>query len=82
MSRITGAAEVAFAAARIDFTDDASTNKRTISALFDDADKLVPDRSLETRVATRNLEIGVANAGQQHTDQRFISAIRLWNIFD
>ncbi len=82
MSRIAGATEIALAATRIDFTNHTSTNKRAVSTFFDDADKLVSDRSLETGIPTRDLQIGVANARQEHTHQRFVGTIRLLNIFD
>jgi hypothetical protein len=62
MSRVAGAAEIALAATRIDFTNHAPTGKRAITTLFHDTNKLVPNRSFKTRIAARDLEIGVANA--------------------
>ncbi len=50
------------AAACIYLANNALANECAISAVFDDADKLVSDRSIETRIPTRDLQIGVANA--------------------
>jgi hypothetical protein len=62
MSRITGATEFALAAACVNFADHAPADEFAIRALFDDADKLVSDRAIETGIAARDLEIGVADA--------------------
>ena len=75
VSRIPGATQLALAAARIYLADDATTNQPAIRPIFDDADKLVTDRPIETGVPARNLEIGVADPGQQHTHQRFTASI-------
>ena len=75
MSRVAGTAQIALAAAGIYLTDHALT------AFFNDADKLVADRSIEARVATRDLQICVANTSQNNADECIIGPIRFLYIF-
>ena len=77
MSRVAGAAKITLAAAGIDFADYATANQSAIGALFNDANKLVTDRPIETCITASDLKIGITNAGQYDSDQRFISAVRL-----
>ena len=82
MSRVARAAEITLAATCIDFSDDPTPHKLAISAVFNDADKLVPDRSLKPGVSACDLEIRVADSRQQHTHQRLVRTIRSFDIFD
>jgi len=82
MSRIAGATQIAFATTGIDFTNNAAANKRAVSTLFYDADKLVSDRSLETRIPTRDLQIGIADPRQRHTHERLVSTLWLLDVFN
>src|SRR6185295_16010743 len=82
MSGIAGTTQIAVTAARIYLTNNTTTDKRAVSAVFNNADELMTDRSIETSIATRDLEIRVTNARQQYAHQRLISLIGLTNIFN
>lgn len=82
MSRITGATEITLAATCVDLTNDATTDEFAIAALFYESDELVTDGPVETCIATSNLEIGVANAREQHAHECLIGFIRLYNVLD
>jgi hypothetical protein len=77
MSRITATTSITLAATRIDLTNNTTANELAIDALFYESDKFVTDRSGEACIATSNLEIGVANAREQHADECLIGSIRL-----
>ena len=66
VSCIAAAAELTLATPGIDLTNNALTT------LFNNPDKLMPDRSVEPRVPTRNLQIGITNPRQHHTHQHLI----------
>jgi hypothetical protein len=76
VSRIAGATEFALPTTRIDLTDDA------LPAVFNNTNKLMPDRSIETRIPTRDLEIGITDPRQNDAHERLISALRLLYLFD
>src|SRR6476661_2472749 len=82
MTRITGAAECASSAARVDLTDNATTDQTSVLACFDNADELMSDRSVKAGVTTRDLEIRVADARQEHTDQSLVGLVRFVDIPD
>jgi hypothetical protein len=63
----TGAAQAAHG---VDLTDNAATDEPR-RALLDDADELVARDPGERVVPARELDIGVADAGAEHTDERF-----------
>jgi len=69
VSRITRATEFAFAAARIDLADNA------LASVFNNTNKLVSDRPIETRVPARDLEIGITDPRQNDTHERLISTL-------
>jgi len=75
MSRITTATELTLATPCIDLTDNALT-------VFNNTNKLVPDRPIKPRIPTRDLEVGITNPGQRHTHDRLISTIRLLYVFN
>jgi hypothetical protein len=82
VSRIARTTEIAITATRVYLTNNPTTDERAVSAVFNHADKLVTNRSIETRISTRDLKIRVADARQQHAHQRLISLIRLTYIFN
>src|SRR5262249_32524605 len=63
MSWISGATERAISATGIYLADDSFTDEVLVGARFNNADKLMPDRSIESRIATGDFEVGVADAG-------------------
>jgi hypothetical protein len=75
MTWITGSAKFAVSASDVYLPNHAPANLCCIRALFDDADKLVSDRSVEAGVTTRDLEIGIANPGEQHAHKRLLLVI-------
>ena len=60
MSRITATTSITLAATRIDLANNTTTNELAFAALLDESDEFVTDRPVESRIATSNLEIGVA----------------------
>jgi hypothetical protein len=80
MSRITAPTQIALAATRIDLTNNATTNEFAIARLFYESDEFVTDGSVKACIDTSNLEIGVANAREQHADECLTGLIRLQNI--
>jgi hypothetical protein len=76
VTRIAAAAEFAFAATGIYLTYDA------LPGFFDHADKFMTNCSVESRVAASDLQIGVADARQQHPDQWFIRVTGFSNVAD
>jgi hypothetical protein len=82
MSRITAPTQIALAATRIDLTNNATTNEFAIARVFYESDEFVTDGSVKACIATSNLEIGVANAREQHADECLTGLIGLQNILD
>jgi hypothetical protein len=82
MPRIARTTEIAITATRVYLTNNPTTDERAVSAVFNHADKLVTNRSIETRISTRDFKIRVADARQQHAHQRLISLLRLTYIFN
>jgi hypothetical protein len=82
MPRISGKTQRTLPASRIDLADNALSDERTINRIFNHADKLVPERALETGISASDLEIGVANTRFQHADQRLAVSDRSPNLFD
>src|SRR6185369_7463242 len=82
VSRIAAATQFAITTARIYLTNNTTTDERAITAVFNNAYKLVTNRSIEPRIPTRDLEIRIADARQQHAHQHLISLIRLTYIFN
>jgi len=82
VSRIAGTTQIAITAARVYLTNNATTDQCAVSAVFNNADEFMTNRSIEPRISTRDLEIRVANARQQYAHQRLISLIGLTNIFN
>src|SRR5439155_11743782 len=64
-----GTTRAARAAYGVDLTDDAPAHERR-GSLLDDADELVARDSGERVVPARQLEVGVADAGAEHTHER------------
>jgi hypothetical protein len=67
-------------AAGVNLTYDALANEISVAALFDNADKFMPDRSVKAGVAARDFQIGVANAGQENTNQGFLPVLRFLDL--
>jgi hypothetical protein len=80
VSRISHATQFAFPTPGVDLTNNTPANQLTISTPLNYTDKLVSDRSIETSVPTRNLEIRITNPRQDNTDQRFICVARRFNL--
>jgi hypothetical protein len=62
MPGIARPAKFAFTTACVYFSNNATANERAIRTLFNDADKLVSDRSFKTCVPARDFQIGVADS--------------------
>jgi len=71
MTRITAATEITTTATSIDFSNNALSEQLIVISFFYDADEFVTDRSRETCVSSRNLEVGITNAGEKHTHKCF-----------
>jgi len=82
VSRVAGTTQIAITAACIYLTNNTTTDERAITAVFNNSDEFMTNRSIEPRIPTRDLEIRVANAGQQYAHQRLISLIRLTYILN
>src|ERR1043165_207301 len=82
VSRIARTTQIAVTTARVYLTNNTMSDKRAVSAFFNDADELMSNRSIETGIAARYLEIRVADSRQQHTHQRLVSLVRLAYIFN
>src|SRR6185436_7601957 len=82
VSRVAGTTQFAITAARIYLTNNATTDERAITAVFNHSDEFMTNRSIEPRIPTRDFEIRIADARQQHAHQRLISLIRLTDIFN
>jgi hypothetical protein len=67
----TGAALGAGATGDVDLTHDPLPQEGSIGGPVDDADELVAQNASESGVAAYNLEIGVADAGQEGADPHF-----------
>jgi hypothetical protein len=67
VARIARKTELTFTAADINFTDHSLTNQLATGGFFDDTDKFVTDGPFEAGVATRYLNICVADSGKQHS---------------
>jgi hypothetical protein len=78
--RVTCSTEITISASGIYFPDNSLSGQAAASRIFDNSDKLVTDCSLEASVATRNLEIGIANTGKQHAHQDFLATFRDFNM--
>ena len=61
--------------------DDRAGLDRIEMRFFDDADKLVSDCSLKTGVTAHDFQIGVADAGFQNADERFVFICRRGGFF-
>jgi hypothetical protein len=59
------------AAARVDVTHHTTTDPSRVVVFDDFADHLVTEHAAVVHVAARELQIGVAHAGEAHTDERF-----------
>src|SRR5438132_5587944 len=68
------AAALADAAPEIDLADDPPADQRRIIGREHVPDPLVARRTAETEVATRDLEVGAADAGQVDADERLARA--------
>jgi hypothetical protein len=66
-----GVAKAAMAAADIDFADDASAEEFRRVGFFDDTDELVSRNPAVPHIPPRYFQIGIADAGHQHPDERF-----------
>src|ERR1700741_4100431 len=82
MSGVAGPAQLAITAARIYLTNNTTTDECTFGAVFHHADEFVTDRSIEPCIPACDLEVGVADARQEHTHQRLMNTIRFLNVFD
>jgi len=82
VSRVAGTTQIAITTTRVYLTNNATTDESAITAIFNHADKLVTNRSIEPRIPTRDLEVGITNPRQRHTHDRLISTIRLLYVFN
>jgi hypothetical protein len=82
MSRVTASAQLAITATYINLADNAPAHHRFIWSLFDQAYELVADRSFKPGVSTRDFQVGIADAGEQYTHQRFRARLGLINVAD
>src|SRR5262249_45497235 len=77
VARIAARAARALTAAGVDLADDALAARDGAAArIVDDADEFVADRAAKARVATHELEVGVADTRQRHAYERL--AVRSW----
>src|SRR6266508_962100 len=76
VTRITCATQVTHSAAGVYFTDDSSAHERTIRRCLHQANKLVPESSLEPSITSRDFQVGVADSGKQDANESLRS--RLW----
>ena len=82
VSGIAGTAQFAITTAGIYLTDNTTTGERSITTVFNDANKLMPNRSIETSIPTRDFKIRITDSRQQHAHECFINTIRLFDIFN
>jgi hypothetical protein len=82
VSRITRTTQSAVTATRVYLANNTTADERSVSAVFNDAYKLMTNCSIEPRIPTRDLEIRVADARQQHAHHRLINVIGLAYIFN
>jgi hypothetical protein len=75
MSRVATAAELATSATNVDLTNDALAHPRVIGSVFNHTDKFVTDGAFEVCIATGDLEIRVADSGQENTNDCFCSSL-------
>jgi hypothetical protein len=69
---ISGTAQLTFSTSGINLSDNSATYGRAFSRLFDNAYELMTNRSVKPGIPARDLEVGIANTGKQHTHQGFI----------
>jgi hypothetical protein len=67
VARIARSTEFTFTATGINLTYDSLTDQLAIRSIFDYTHKFVTDSSPKAGVATRDLNIGVADSGKQHS---------------
>src|ERR1051325_170838 len=82
VSRVARTTQFAITAARIYLANNTTTDEHAITSVFNNTDKLVANRSIETRIPARDLEIRIADARQQHAHRCLISLTRLTYIFN
>ena len=76
VARVSRAAEIARAAARVDLADDAAAQKLRLGRLLDHADKFMAERAAKTSIAARDLQIGAADPGERNPDESLARSAR------
>jgi hypothetical protein len=66
----------------VDLSDDALADELAVRRFLYDTDELVAQDSVEASVTARNLDVGVADAGQHNPDQTFSLPARHWGIIN
>jgi hypothetical protein len=76
VSRITAATEITVATPGIDFANN------TLTTVYNNSNKLVPDRPIKPRIPTRDLEVGITDSRQHDAHERLTSMLGFVYIFD
>jgi hypothetical protein len=79
MTRTARPTEFAFSTAGINFSHHALANQIVVGGSFNNADEFVSDCSFESSVAAGDLEIRIADSGQQDAHEGFSTPF--WQIY-
>jgi hypothetical protein len=80
VTRVSRLTQFTLATTGINLTSHALAHHRFVFCLLDDANKLVADSSIETSVASCDLEIRITYSGEQYSHEDLASRFRFSNV--